>query len=123
VLPDAAAGGVTMNLIRAIQRPGHPRLFAMFLCDNIGDPAVLADQQLYAKSMCHELGHILNLGHRVEGPDATTATGLVANGIFADGLTHPPQENIMFWQGVQAICQDFDIIQTRAVHRSPLVPP
>jgi len=123
VLPDAAAGAVTMNLIRAIQRPGHPRLFAMFLCDNLGDPAVLADQQLYAKSMCHELGHILNLGHRVEGPDATTATGLVANGIFWDGLTHPPQENIMFWQGVQAICQDFDIIQTRVVHRSPLVPP
>lgn len=123
ILPDAAAGAVAMQLINAIQRPGHPRLFAMFLCDNIGDPAVLADQQLYAKSMAHELGHILNLGHRVEGADATQATGLKANGVFWDGLTHPPMENIMYWQGVQAICQDFDIIQARAVHQSPLVPP
>jgi hypothetical protein len=123
VLPDGAAGPINMNLIRAIQRPGHPRLFAMFLCDNIGDPAVLADQRLYAKTICHELGHILNLGHRVEGPDATTVTRLVSNGIFFDGLTHPPTQNIMFWQAIQDICQDFDIIQARAVHQSPLVPP
>ncbi len=123
VAPDGAAGAVTMRLITGIQRPGHPRLFAMFLSDTIGDPANAAVQQLYAKSMCHELGHILNLGHRIEGPDPTTATGLNANGIFFDGLTHPPQENIMFWAGVQAICQDFDIIQARAVRRSPLVPP
>jgi hypothetical protein len=73
--------------------------------------------------MAHELGHILNLGHRVEQADPTTATGLSANGIFFDGLTHPPQENIMFWAGVQAICQDFDIIQARAVRQSPLLPP
>ncbi|MGK3963818.1 hypothetical protein WMF38_06525 [Sorangium sp. So ce118] len=123
ILPDGAAGTVTMSLLTAIQRPGHPRLFAMFLCDNIGNPAVLADQQLYAKSMCHELGHILNLGHRVEGADTTQPTGLSANGIFWDGLSHPPMENVMYWQGVQAICQDFDIIQARAVHQSPLVPP
>jgi hypothetical protein len=123
VAPDGAAGAVTMRLIKGIQRPGHPRLFAMFLSDTIGDPANAAIQQLYAKSMAHELGHILNLGHRVEQADPTTATGLSANGIFFDGLTHPPQENIMFWAGVQAICQDFDIIQARAVRQSPLLPP
>ena len=111
------------NLINRIQRNGHPQLFAMFLCDTIGVPANAAVAQLYAKSMAHEFGHILNLGHRVEGPDASTATGLVANGIFFDGITHPPQENVMFWQGVQPICQDFDILQARAVINSPLVPP
>lgn len=96
----------------------------MFLCDRIlGNPAVLADQQLFAKSICHELGHILNLGHRIEGPDPATTTGLVANGVFFDGLRHPPNQNVMFWQGVQDICQDFDIIQVRAVHQSKLVPP
>jgi hypothetical protein len=95
----------------------------MFLCDTIGDPSSAAGQQLYAKSLVHELGHILNLGHRVEQPDATTPTGLSANGVFFDGLTHPPQENIMFWAGVQPICQDLDIIQARAAHQSPLVPP
>jgi hypothetical protein len=126
--PDGAATPVTMTLINALQRPGHPQLFAMFLCDNLGDPAVLADQQIYAKSMCHELGHILNLGHRIEGPDpagvtAANPSGLVANGIYWDGLSYPPSENIMFWQGAQPVCQDFDIIQARAAHQSPLVPP
>jgi len=123
VAPEGAAGAVTMSLITRIQRPGHPRLFAMFLCDTIGDPANPAAQQLYAKSMCHELGHILNLGHRIERADPATVSGWAFNGIFRDGLTHPPQENIMFWAGVQAICQDFDIIQARAVRQSPLVPP
>jgi len=123
VKPDAAAGTVEMELITAIQRPGHPRLFAMLVCDTVGDPSVLADQQLYAKTLCHELGHILNLGHRVERADPTTATGLAFNGVFWDGLNHPPEQNIMFWAGAQDICQDFDIIQTRAIHQSPLVPP
>jgi hypothetical protein len=122
VPPDGAAGTVTMNLIRGIQRRGHPRLFAMFIADNLGNPATPADQQVIAGVICHELGHILNLGHRVEGPDPTTATGLNANGIFFDGLTHPPVENVMNWTALQT-AQDFDIIQARAVHRSPLVPP
>jgi hypothetical protein len=94
----------------------------MFIAANLGNPATSADQQVIAGVICHELGHILNLGHRVEGPDATTATGLQANGIFFDGLTHPPVENVMNWTALQT-AQDFDIIQARAVHRSPLVPP
>lgn len=123
IAPDAAAGVVTMQLINAYQRPGHPRLFAMFLCDTLGDPATPAGHQQYAKSMVHELCHILNLGHRIEGPDPTTPTGLVSNGVYWDGLSFPPQENIMFWQGAQPICQDLDIIQARAARQSPLVPP
>ncbi|MHC4416895.1 MAG: hypothetical protein ACYS0G_16635 [Planctomycetota bacterium] len=130
--PDGAAGRITMSLITAIQRPRHPQLFAMFLCDTIGNPTTAAGQDLYAKSMCHELGHILNLGHRVEGVpgppqrDMTAAdppATLAAGGIFWDALLYPPQENIMYWAGVNPICQDFDIIQARAVHQSPLVPP
>lgn len=122
IAPDTAARTTTMQLINAIQRGGHPQLFAMFLADTLGDPATPAGHQQYAKSMVHELCHVLNLGHRIEGPDATQPTGLIANGIFWDGLSYPPQENIMFWQGAQPICQDMDIIQARAAHQSPLVP-
>jgi hypothetical protein len=104
-----------------IQRAGHPQLFAMFVTDGIGNPAVLADQQSYAATICHELGHILNLGHRVEGPDAHTPTGLISNGIFFDGIGYPPNENIMNWMS-NPDAQDFDIIQARAVRQSPLVP-
>lgn len=127
VAPDAAATPISMTLINAIQRPGHPRLFAMFVAD-LADPSTPAGQQQYAKAIVHELGHILNLGHRVEGPDpagptAANPSGLAANGIFWDGLQYPPTENIMNWQGVQPNSQDLDIIQTRGAHQSPLVPP
>jgi len=122
VAPDGAAGTVNMDLIAPIQRHGHPKLFAMFVCDSNGDPTTAAGMQNYANTISHEFGHILNLGHRVEGPNAA-GTGLVAGGIFFDGLTIPLTENIMHWNGPATLCQDFDIIQARAVHQSPLVPP
>jgi hypothetical protein len=125
VLPDGAAGTVTMNLLgdRMRDPAAFPRLYAMYVTDGNGDPAVLASQQTYAGTIAHELGHVLGLGHRVEGPDATQPTGLVANGIFFDGLTTPPEENVMHWVNPTTLAQDFDIIQTRAAHRSPVVPP
>jgi hypothetical protein len=123
--PDGAAGTVTMNLIDDRQRntATYPRLYGMYVTNANGDPAVPADQLTYAGTIAHELGHVLNLGHRVEGPDASTATGLVANGIFFDGLTTPPDENLMHWNNPTTLAQDFDIIQTRAVHQSPVVVP
>lgn len=123
--PDGAAGVVTMNLIAARERnpATYPRLYAMYVTDANGDPANANDQMTYAGTIAHELGHVLNLGHRVEGPDVNQPTGLVANGIFFDGLTTPPDENVMHWSNGTDLAQDFDIIQTRAVHRSPLVGP
>ncbi|HEY4188734.1 MAG TPA: hypothetical protein VGP07_26945 [Polyangia bacterium] len=123
VPPDAAAGAVTLQLIRGIQRPGHPQLFAMFVTDSHGDPSIPAIQLNYANTIVHEFLHILNLGHRVEGPDPATATGLAANGIFWDGLLHPPNENIMHWNAPGNIAQDIDTIQARGARQSPLVPP
>ena len=70
VLPDAAAASVTLTLIRARQRTGFPTLFAMYITDAHGDPTIAANQQNYANTIVHELGHILNLGHRVEGSSA-----------------------------------------------------
>jgi hypothetical protein len=126
VLPDAVAGAVTMKLIGGRQRAGHPQLFAMYLTDSIGDPAAAGMDQSYASTIVHEFGHILNLGHRVEGAAPAGVTpanpsGLAANGIYWDGLIHPPNENLLRWSYLPSR-QDFDILQTRAARQSPLMP-
>jgi hypothetical protein len=123
VAPDAAAAAKTLYLINGFPRAGHPRLFAMFVTDRGGDPSVLANQRQYAQVMAHEFGHILNLGHRVEGANAAQPTGLNANGIFWDGLNHPPNENVMRWATSGTVEQDFDILQARATRQSTLIPP
>ena len=127
VLPDAAAAPVTLTLIRGIQRAGFPQLFAMYVTNAHGNPTLPAIQQNFANTIIHELGHILNLGHRVEGlsPAGVTAanpSGLVANGIFFDGLNHPPGENLMHFNNPGTIAQDIDLLQAKAARRSPLVP-
>ncbi|MEW6490021.1 MAG: hypothetical protein AB1578_19195 [Thermodesulfobacteriota bacterium] len=137
--PDGAAGTVTMNLLAARERntATFPRLAAMYVTDANGDPANAAAQFTYAGTIAHELGHVLALGHRVEGvPEsapgagdqrdmtaADAAASLVAGGIFWDGLLVPPGENVMHWINPTTQAQDFDIIQARAMHRSPVVPP
>jgi hypothetical protein len=139
---DATTASVRMNLIAARQRAGHPQLYAMYVTDACGGAMVPANnhqtparQREYAGTMAHEFGHILNLGHRVEGvPETAPGAGdqrdmtaadaaatLNVGGIYWDGLLHPPHENVMHWRDPSTIAQDFDIIQARAVHRSPLV--
>jgi len=135
---DAVAGPTAMAVIAARQRAGHPQLFAMYLTDSNGGPAgtdhtTAARQLVFANTMAHEFGHILNLGHRVEGtnnthptpgidaPPGTPVAQMSANGIFWDGLNHPPHENVMQWIDPPATAQDFDIVQARAVRQSPLV--
>jgi len=109
VAPDAAAVTQTMNLFPAKLRPGHPQLFAMFVTDANGDPGNVAFQREYANTIVHEFGHNLGLRHRV--------------GAGHDGLLHPPGENLMHGTNPGTLAQDFDIIQARAVHLSPIVPP
>ncbi|MHC4093224.1 MAG: hypothetical protein ACYSVY_23640, partial [Planctomycetota bacterium] len=121
---DATATPQSMWLINGIQRldgggnATDPRLFAMYVTDVCGGPggfggagnhATPARQREYANTMAHEFGHILNLGHRVEGvPETAPGAGdardmtaadlpatLSAGGIFWDGLLHPPHENLM----------------------------
>ncbi len=139
VLPDAAAGAITMTLINGIQRPHHPGLFAMYVTSSHDNPNLPAAtvQQNYANTICHEFMHILNLGHRIEGVprnppavpvarDMTAAdapAALAAGGIFWDGLLYPPSENVMHWRNPGTVAQDIDIIQVRAALLSPLVPP
>ncbi|MEO6800581.1 MAG: LysM domain-containing protein [Rhodanobacter sp.] len=137
---DATVGPVVMQLIGGRPRAGHPQLFSMVVTDAnggallpAGNHATLARQREYANTISHEFGHVLSLGHRVEGVPAAGANPardqiaadppatLNAGGIFWDGLLHPPHENVMQWQDPSTIAQDFDIIQARGVLFSPLV--
>jgi hypothetical protein len=120
--PEGAARQIRMNLLARRQRTGHPQLFAMYVTNANGNPTRLAAQQTFAGTIAHEFGHILNLGHRVEGP-AATPSGLVADGIFSDGLWRPPGQNVMHWVNPTTLAQDFDIIQARGARSSPLMPP
>jgi hypothetical protein len=113
VPPDGGAAAVTMTLLAARQRPGHPNLFAMHVNDANGNPASPVDRLIYANTIAHELGHILNLPHRVDNPLSP----------FNDGINFPPNENMMHFNNPGTIAQDFDLVQVRAIHRSPLVPP
>jgi len=76
-----------------------------------------ANDPLYGLVITHELGHMLNLGHRVEGPDVAEPTGLVANGYSLMVWTYPDSENVMRWGIAANINQDFDILQASASGR------
>ena len=112
-----------MSLIARRRPTNHARLFGMYVTHDCGDATDPANDLTYAGTIAHEFGHMLNLGHRVEGPDAAEPSGLVADGIFFDGLTYPPTENVMHWNAGSDLAQDFDILQALAVWESPLVNP
>jgi hypothetical protein len=80
------------------------------ISDDNGDPATAAGYMTYGNVLVHELGHVLNLHHRRgAGPDGM------------DG--QPPQQNIMCQGEPANVRQDFDRLQARAMHGSPLVSP
>lgn len=113
VAPDGAAGNVTMRLIPALAHPTIHGFAGMIVTDANGVPTAPAAQHNYANTIAHEVCHLFNLNHRVDGPGST----------FNDGLNYPPNENVMHWNNPATIAQSFDIIQAKAVRRSPLVPP
>jgi hypothetical protein len=130
-----------MILIRQRQPGTGNNTFAMHVTDaNItggagATPGSNASALTFGGTIAHELGHCLNLGHRVEGtnsthatpgvdgPTGTPANQLNAGGIFFDGLTHPPRQNVMHWIAPSTIAHDFDILQAIAARASRLVPP
>ena len=102
----------------------------------------------YGVAIAHEVGHMLNLGHRVETISDATLRGqwnagtlrpapgakgeipqlkqgagnLGANdGLWCDELWHPRLENVMRWLAEPYFNQTFDILQAKAVRNSPLV--
>lgn len=121
VPPDGAAGAVNLTLLAARQRntARFPNLFCMYLTDGnysrngAGVIQALASDQTFAGTIAHELGHVLNLGHRVDAGGSP----------FNDGINYPTNENVMHFNNPTNLAQDFDYIQALAVRQSPLVPP
>jgi hypothetical protein len=113
VAPDGAAGNLVMQLIPAIPHPSIANFAGMYVTDTNGNPALPAAAATYAGTIAHEVCHLFNLNHRVDTPGSP----------FNDGLNYPPGENVMHWNNPTTIAQSFDVIQAKAVRRSPLVPP
>lgn len=109
VPPDDSAGTQTMNLrqvgVYNATLGGVHNLYAMYLRNH-------TSRFEYVNTLSHELGHILNLGHR----GGTAATPPAVD----DGLHWPQDENIMHATNPSTIAQDIDIIQAKAARASKL---
>jgi len=125
---DKPAKEIEMKCIGGYEdKKKYPSLYALCVTGACGDPSKTPDGEMeYASTIVHELGHVLNLGHRTEGPDPkgvtpANPTGLLAKGKWWDGLNYPPDENIMSWGSGVDMEQDLDILQALAAHASPLI--
>lgn len=114
--PDATAKTNRMKLLGRRQRAGHPKLFAMYITNACGKPASEAGMFTYGNTIAHEIGHVLNLRHR--NLDMKNK-GVETSG--HDGIKHPPQENLMHANNPASQAQDIDLLQVKAIHRSPLL--
>ncbi len=113
--PDATAKRNTMKLLPSRQRNSHPKLFAMYITNACGSPTSNAGMFTYGNTIAHEIGHVLSLRHR--------NLNIMKDGVETsghDGLKHPPQENLMHASNSATVAQDLDLLQVKAIHRSPL---
>jgi len=113
--PDATAKRNTMKLLDRRQRNNHPKLFAMYITNACGSPTSNAGMLTYGTTIAHEIGHVLSLRHR--------NLNIMRGGVETsghDGLRHPPQENLMHANNPATQAQDLDLLQVKAIHRSPL---
>lgn len=103
ILPDGDPQTVTMTLAAARQRNSN---LAAFWISDFADPD---NADTYGRVITHEMGHVLGLRHRGRGVEGGGAIE-----------RHPPTENRMFSEE-DTFGLDFDIIQAKAAHRSPVV--
>lgn len=149
--PDNAAGTVRLRYIRGWPPPNdaaHRQRHGMFITAAMGaDPGGI-DAMDYGVAIAHEVGHMMNLGHRVETisdpglrnqwnvgtlAPAANAGGRIPqlqngagnlgadDGVWCDELWYPRLQNVMRWLADAYFNQTFDILQARVVQQSPLL--
>ncbi len=142
--PEADAVEVSMKIIDGFSRDGHPDLHGMVITNACGANPGTTGAISYGATIAHEVGHMFNLGHRVEKIDDATLSGQwnvgtlapaaggqiaaltddklgAGNGMFCDGLWHPRVNNVMHYNEPPPNAADFDILQALAVRQSPLL--
>ncbi len=97
--PPAPADPVEITMFPK-QGTGPNDLWGMFITD--ANPSA----KEFANTIAHEMGHVLNLRHRVGAGD--------------DGVGHPKNENLMHGSNPATLAQDLDIVQAMAVIKSKL---
>ncbi len=133
-----------MKIITGYMLAKHPKLYGMILTNALGSDPGGTNALDYGNVIAHEVGHMFNLGHRVEeivdatlkgkwhagtlkpdpGGQIPSLTGAKlggGGGLFDDGLWHPPRQNVMQYVEGPDVAQDFDILQVLAVRKSPLL--
>lgn len=106
----AACDSINMTLLAPVlDKPGSDGIFGMGIADRLHGSA-----SEMANTIAHEFGHVIGLNHRLD--EAT-----VTDDPFPDGVGYPHDENLMHPDNPATIAQDIDMIQTRVMHRSPLV--
>ncbi len=104
IRPDKPAKKLTMKLLGDKPRSGYPDLFGFLISDGIGPPS---DTTAYGWTIAHELGHVFDLCHRVDGGGS-------------DGLKHPKLRNLMKGT-IGSLALHIDLLQARAIDFSVVV--
>jgi hypothetical protein len=128
--------------------PATLNVFGMFITAAMGADPGGVDALNYGYAVAHEVGHMVNLGHRVEQittvalenqwnagtlNPADNAGGRIPqlrqgqgnlgadDGTWCDELWYPRLQNVMRWLAEGYMNQSFDILQARVVRQSPLL--
>lgn len=99
VFPHGAAAAQTLEMMQQALHRFHKKAWAVTVCNGN------STEMQYANTLAHEVCHAMGLAHRESTQD----------------LLPELNENLMHATEGPDVAQDLDIIQAKAIHKSPLV--